>query len=317
MGLADLPEFHASDLGRQVSIQGPSRQATAIGDGLSIVFAALSESGLQRLLLRWGLTDHKEEIDVEKEGTPVQATWPDRTLAQSLVDDHTQRKIQVEAELVLDPPLCTELRSHAAREPRLAVGLGANQTVKIVVSAFFGQSWDVMSISVHSLIIGEERFATSTAERSPWLTWLLRTIGQRFISHDETTDHAIQTLSKLTSAHEGDHRAYQRWRELMSTQYPASRAAKHGTEDAMFIADDRPLDRWGPQAIRLAKQLASATLNGADVMWIGEKGEASNDLTSGDDAPLEQLWTVHPSGTINPCQSSEKRSILQFGESEE
>ena len=317
LGLADLPEFHASDLGRRVSIQGPSRQSTAVGDGLSLLFAALSEDGLQQLLLRWGLIQARADAEVEVEGTPIQAMWPDRRLAESLVSDHTHRKVEVEAELALDPPLCTELRRHAAREPRLAVSLGADQTVTIRVSAFFGQSWDVISISVQSIVIGGERFATTSAERAGWLNWLLVEIGRRFISHDETTQHAEVALACMISAKEGDHQAYQRWAQLMNARYPQSRVAKHGDSGALFLAEDRPLSRWGPEAIRTAQQLTSASLCGADIMWIGEEGQGLPSLTEGDDASLEQIWTVSRTGQVNPTQTSERRSILSFGDSEE
>ena len=317
LGLADLPEFHSEGLGRQVSIKGPSRQATAIGDGLSLLFAALSEEGMQRLLMRWGLCRDPSETEIEKEGTPIQATWSDRKLAESLAADHTHRKIQVDAELVLDPPLCTELRARAAREPRLAVGLGADQTVKISVSAFFGQSWDVMSISVQSLVIGGERFATTHAERHPWLNWLLQTLWQRFISHDETHLHAENALSCLLSPNESDHRSYQQWASLMESRCPQSRVAKHGSGAAIFMSGDRPMSRWGPEAIRLAEQLTSATLNRADVMWLGESGTEISGLTEVDGAPLEQLWVVHESGSVDPNQSTKRRTVLSFGDQEE
>ena len=317
LGLAALPEFHTDALGRQVTIRGPSRQATAIGDGLSLIFAALSESGLRQLLVRWGVAHNPADIEVEKEGTPIQATWSNKKVAASLVADHTQRKIQADAELVLDPPLCTELRALAAREPRLAVGLGADQSVKISVSAFFGQSWDVMSISVQSLIVGGERFATIQSERSPWLNWLLDALGHRFISHDESSGHAEQALAFLTSADEQEHRAYQHWATRMNVHYPHNRVAKHGEEEAIFIADDRPLSRWGPEAMRLAEQMGTATLQGADVMWLGEHRPELDTITEGDQAPLEQLWVVHPEGTIDPTQKPTRRSVLAFGESEE
>jgi len=317
LGLADLPEFHTSDLGRQVSIRGPSRQATAVGDGLSLIFAALSEEALRQLLFRWELAHDPSEIEVEKEGTPIQATWSNKKVAPSLVADHTHRKIQAEAELVLDPPLSTELRAHASREPRLAVGLGADQSIKISVSAFLGQSWDVMSISVQSLVVGEERFATAQSERAPWLNWLLETLGRRFISHDETSGHAEHALSLLTSADPQEHRAYQQWTERMSAHYPHSRVAKLGEESGVFIAEDQPLSRWGPTAMRLAEQLGTATLRKADVMWLGEHTPELDAITEGDQAPLEQLWVVHRDGAIDPTQKPHRRTVLAFGESEE
>ena len=149
-GLADLPSFRADDMGRQVRVKGPSPAASAVGDGLALVFAALSERALCHLLLRWGLIQTAAEADISVEGLPVQATWSDRRLAKSIVAEQGNRTVRARAEVLLDPPMSTNLRGHAAREPRLAVGLDGAPTVAIEVSAFFGASWDVLSISVQS-----------------------------------------------------------------------------------------------------------------------------------------------------------------------
>ena len=122
-GLADLPSFRAEDLGRQVVITGPSPAASAVGDGLALFFSALSERALSHLLLRWGLIQAPAEAEIAMEGVPIQATWTDRRIAKSIVADHGSRTVRARAELLLDPPMSTNLRNHAAREPRLAVGL--------------------------------------------------------------------------------------------------------------------------------------------------------------------------------------------------
>ena len=316
-GLADLPSFRAEDLGRQVVITGPSPAASAVGDGLALVFSALSERALSQLLLRWGLIQAPAEAEIAVEGVPVQATWTDRRLAKSIVADHGSRTVRARAELLLDPPMSTNLRNHAAREPRLAVGLEGAPVVSIEVSAFFGVSWDVLSISVQSVVIGGERFPVATNERAPWLSWLLKTLGERFVSHDETQDHAAKALSALVSPSPERHAPVSMWERLTPASLGRVRVAQLDSGRAVFLGDDRPLARHGAQAVRVVEQSVSATMMGADVMWLGTPEGPLSVLTEDDESPLEQVWTVTPDGTINPTRQENVRSVLPFGFAEE
>lgn len=316
-GLADLPSFRADELGRQVSIRGYGPAASAVGDGLALIFAALSERALCHLLLRWGLVQAPAEAEVTVEGLPVQATWSDRRLAKSIVSDHGSRTVRARAEVLLDPPLATRLRSHAAREPRLAVGLDGAPTVNIEVSAFFGASWDVLSISVQSVIIGGERFPIATNERAPWMSWLLKTLGERFVSHDETREFASKALASLISPAADRHAPTRQWQKLAPVHLGHVRVAQLDSGRAIFLSDDRPLSRHGATAVRTLEQSVTATMMGADVMWLGAPEGELERLTEGDESPLEQLWTVSSEGSIDPAKQDTVRSILPFGSAEE
>ena len=316
-GLADLPSFRAEDLGRQVTIAGPSPAASAVGDGLALIFAALSERALCHLLLRWGLIQVAAETEISVEGLPVQATWTDRRLAKSIVSDQSSRTVRARAELLLDPPLSTDLRAHAAREPRLAVGLDGTPSVSIEVSAFFGASWDILSISVQSVVIGGERFPIASNERAPWLSWLLKTLGDRFVSHDETREHEAKVLASLISPAADRHAPVRRWERLSHPRLGHVRVAQLASGRAVFLGDDRPLSRHGVRAVRALKQSVSATMMGADVMWLGAPEGQLEALTEGDESPLEQLWTVSSSGSIDPTKQDKIRSVIPFGTAEE
>jgi hypothetical protein len=309
-GLADLPHFSIDALNRSVRIQGPSLAATAVGDGLALAFAALSEPTMRRLLLRWGLISSVDEAEVFVESTPTQANWTDRQIAKSLVSDHKKRKIKVGLSILLDPLLCAQLRQQAGAEPRLSLGLGRDHTLKLEVSAFFGASWDILSIAIMSVVIDGERFPTGINERAPWMANLLTTLGERFVSHDESDSHPALALACLCSPKADTFAQYTRWTRLLSPEIDALRVAKAGENTAIFIAGNRPLSRFGPRAVRAAEWAATAAMGGADVMWMGSHDERAEQLVLGDACALEQLWTVCPQGEIRPQPGDGPKSVL-------
>ena len=316
-GLSDLSLFSVDSLGRMVRVKGPSLAATAVGDGLALAFAALSEDVLRRLLCRWGLVRTPEDAEIEGDDLPSQAIWKDRRIAKTLVADHTQRRISTRIEILLDPLLCADLRAQAGREPRLSLSLGAEHTLTLEVSAFFGASWDVMSISIQSLIIGSERFATSSSERAPWLTRLLKTLGERYTSHDESTGHAQTALSAMVSPESEAYDRYLLWSAFLAAKHGQVRVAQNDDGRPLFMLGERPLARHGPAALAEAERAVTATLSGADIMWLSDSDGDCDALIEGDASPLEQVWSVSNSGEIDPEAKSSPSSVLQFGAVEE
>ncbi len=317
-GLSDLPRFKAESLGREVMIRGPGTAASAVGDGLSLLFGALNESVLRDLIQRWGLIHGEEEVDIETTPLPVQASWVDRHSAQALITDTTKRRIHVAADVELDPLMAAELRAAAAGEPRLhVVRLGTPPVVHIEVSAFFAASWDVLSVSIQAVVIGGERFPSQGPERATWLTRLLQRLGERYTSHDESTLHAERTLAALISRKPSEHKDYTRWASLVGGCIANVRPAQRGKDGALLLAEDRPIARLGPEIVRKIHVATTAALSGADVVWMAQPDPWEAQLTSTDDAPLEQLWTVSEDGDIDPTDATHPRSVLRFGASEE
>ena len=122
-GLQDLPHFEAKGLSRSVTVRGPGPAATALGDAIALAFAAIDRDALDRLLTRWDLLGPDESAEIVGTPFPDQAIWSDRLAAGALVDDKGDRTITVNLGLALDPPLFGELRSQAARLPRLVTAL--------------------------------------------------------------------------------------------------------------------------------------------------------------------------------------------------
>jgi hypothetical protein len=318
-GLTDLPRFSVGDLGRRVTVRGPSPSAAAIGDGLALGFAALSSVGLERLLMRWGLTPRGSEAAIEADPLPTQAAWSDTNLAKALCADPQKRRLGVHLDLELDPPLCADLRAISARDPRLGVALGgeAAPVLSIDVSAYFGASWDVLSISVQAVTLGGERFSAAASERAPWLTQLLIELGNRFVSHDESEQYGQQAMSAMTARAPGAFERFQAWQECLQESMGTVRPVHDAEQSVMLLADDRPLQRHGPMALRRVHMAASAFLYGADIMWIGEDAPWGERFIEGEGTALEQLWSVTEDGEVDPAAQPQPRTLLSFGSHEE
>ncbi len=312
-GLSDLPSFSVADLGRTVVIDGPSPAASAVGDGLSLLFGSLNETALRRLLMRWGLIHSLDDAEIDADPLPTQATWSDRYRAKTLVSDQAQRRLQVTAEILLDPPLSATLRAAAAGEPRLGLGLGSDSSVRLDVSAFFGSSWDVLSVSIQAVIIGGERFPCAPKERAPWMTSLLTELGQRFANHDQTSDHARAALDAMTSTVPAKHDGYLQFTRVVGDVRPA----QHSGGEACLLLDHRPISRMGPARERAIHAAATATLHNVDIMWMGDSDPWGAALTESDSAPLEQLWTVASGGAVSAEPGRTDPGVLSFGMTEE
>ena len=73
-GLADAPSLSLEALERTIRIAGPDPASTALGDGIALVFATLSEPHCAALLRHWQLLGPAEVPDILADPFPVQAT---------------------------------------------------------------------------------------------------------------------------------------------------------------------------------------------------------------------------------------------------
>ena len=312
-GLADLPSVTLTDLGRRVSVKGPTPAAMAIGDGLTLAFSALSSDILERLLCHWGLSSKGSSLEIDADPLPTQAVWEDRTLAKSIVSDPRSRKIQVLVTLALDPPLFSDLRALAPREPRLGMALGAGPMVTIEVSAFFAASWDAISLSIQSFSLGEERFPSHGPERPAWLTSFLKKLGERFWMHDSTEDTAKRALDMMLSKEPEPHDRFCAWQHSLEPDLGRVRPAYGAENTPILLAENRPMSRHGVSGMNRVQLASSIFLSNTDVLWLGTEEKWADQFVEGDGSPLEQLWSVEPNGTIDPVQPQGPRSVLNFG----
>ncbi len=313
-GLADLPELRLTELDRVVHILGPSPSATAVGDGLALASAAMSETALRSLLSRWGLLQPGEDVEIQTNPLPVQACWEDRQMARFLVADPSERRVQVDLELVPDPPLFAELRSLGARAPRLATALSADAVLQISVSAFLAASWDVLSISVQSFSVGGESFPTTGKERPGWLTALLAQVGGRFWHHTSAGQAAEVAMAAMTSPHPEDHANLEGWQEALRPVLGPVRPVRGPANIPMLLAGNHPLRRFGRFGADRADLAASIFLSGADVLWVGFADDWADGFVEGEGSPLEQIWRVTPEEGLDPGEGAHAapRSVLSF-----
>ena len=300
-GFRDLPDGRLDGLGRLVDLTGPSPTTTALGDAVELAFAALSEAGLTRLLRRWGLLAEGEDPEITGSPFPDQASWADRSSARALVADPETPTLRVDITLSLDPPLYGLLRAEAGRDPRVGAALGQGGALTFAVGALFTRTFDTLALTLHGLRIGDEAFPTGEGERPHWVPRLLRLLATRLHRHDPAapaSETATAALDALLS--QDRHGAWEAWSRALLPGGPALRVARGPGGDAILQGDDLPLRRHGARAVRDAGLAAAVHLSGADVVWA-ESGRAwLATAVDGDASALEQVFRVHPGGTLAP-----------------
>ena len=131
-------------------------------------------------------------------------------------------------------------------------------------------------------------------------------VGPRYVSHDEATQHADKALQAMTSRSAKGYERFESWQDALRDSIGAVRPVPIEGGRVALLADNRPLGRHGPQAIRRANIAASATLWGADVMWMGDGDDWTERFVEGDGTALEQLWSVSPQGALDPAHSANR-----------
>jgi hypothetical protein len=300
-GFRDLPDGRIADLDRLVDLKGPSPAVTALGDALELAFAALSEQGLTRLLRRWGLLGEDEDPEITGSPFPDQASWTDQQTARALVDDVDTPRLRVDVTLSLDPPLYGQLRTEAARDPRIGSALGQGGDLTLSVGALFTKTFDTVAITLHAVRIGDESFPTREGERPHWMPRLLRALSARFWRHDATTPaHRTAAQAQAAMLSQRDYAGWQAWSRALQPAGPVLRVAHGAGGTPILLGDDLPLRRHGARAVRDAGLAAAVHLSGADVVWAEADRPWLADAVTGDASALEQVFRVHPAGDRSP-----------------
>lgn len=296
-GFRDLPDFQATGLGRRVRVQGPGPAATALGDALSLFFAALEPAALGRWLGTMGLLGPAEAPEILGEPHPEQARWTHRRAAQDLLDPGG-RDLRIRLDLAIDPPLFRTITEHAGREPRLLAALGAGADLGVGLSFLFAQSFDAMAIHLDRFEVGGERFPTAEADRPPWMRQALRALVGRL--HRAEAPDAVR-LAERAAAHllaRDRFGAYLAWQAALRPQLGTLRPCQAPGEAALLLADELPLRRLGPDALRRAALAAEAWLHDSDVLFVDDGPEWIESAIEGEPSALEQVFRVCPEGEL-------------------
>ena len=304
-GFADLAHFDLSSLERIVHLRGPDPSCTALGDAIELAFAALSEARLKRLLNRWNLLAPGEDPQISGDPFPEQATWTDTQSARALLPPGPDRHIQVELEIECDPILYGELRAESAREPRLVIGLSDGGRITLGVSALFATSFDALAIHLQRFEIGGQSFPLHGSDRPTWITRFLRLLVRRFHRFDPYEPVARSALNAAISRDQFTN--YQSWQSSLG-KLGTLRAAEGAGGQALILLNEQPIARWGRERLEDARLGAATHLFGADVLWAETTQSHLDNAVEGDHSPLEQVFRVHPKGTIRVESAPEPES---------
>lgn len=308
-GMADLPAFHMASLERTMHFQGPTPQTVALGDAIELFFAALNPMHLQNLLHRWGLISATETPEILTDPFPAQAQWSAPTVGADLVADPGQRAITVTVGLHLDPILFRQLRTEAARQPRLVTALAGGPKMTVSIGALFNRRFDALALSINHVRIGEESFPTLSSERPRWLTQLLTAIGERFHRPD-LRSHDTATIALNAATSRPHFHRYTAWQHALTDRLGAVRVVQSTAGTPMLLVDDRPIRRWGARGAHLAALAAAIHLSDADIVWI----ESGDDmlLESVNAGALEQVLLTSGSGDVSVLAAPVRNVATQF-----
>ena len=300
-GFADLPNAHIEDCERWMHLHGPSPAVTALGDAIELGFAALSMPALIRLACRLGLIPERLPPEDSSLELPDQIDNLDPVAVKGILSPSARRALNVELELHLDPPLFGRLREHAAREPRLATALATSPTIHLSVGALFTVSHDAMAIHLDGFAVGEQRFPTHGKERPAWLNRFLASLRGRFHRFDLEDDAPAQLLDAATSR--DHHAAYHQWQSALGPDGPHLRVARGADDRPTLLGDDQPLRRYGQAGQDRAALAAAIHLSGADILWAESADALLKQAVESDPSPLEQVFSVSPTGTVSVAAS--------------
>lgn len=304
-GFRDLPSFRAADLGRIVTVAGPTPAASALGDALELAFAAFHPAATTAMLRRWGALGPGEEAEIVGSPLPEQASWSSPLVGRWLVDSLESRHLTVALEIALDPVQYGALRALTAREPRLGSALTRDARASVTIGALFTNRFDAVALAVQSFSVGGEAYPASPGQRPPWVSALLRELGGRFVRFRPESDALPEeVLEAAISAERFD--VYQRWQGALAERLGTVRAARGPGGRAVLLADDLPLRRHGAAGLRLAALNAAVYLSGADLLWAEAPETWLDEAVEGDASPLEQVWRVCADGMLHPELSAQR-----------
>ena len=303
-GLRHAPGWTWDGLGASVALPAPP-VGIAISDGLALVVAALDASRADGILEKRGLRGPEAELLLDDHGMPEQVVGLDPIEVEALLDPSAGRKVVVQLDIALDPPLFGQLREESMRDPRMLAALGEDPTVQIRVGWLFSADHSAASIGVLELKVADTAFPTGRNERARWIDPLLKGLGTR-IGHVGRTRSTTEVTARLLQASLSPDPAlrarYARLREAMAlAPFDLGRLELVGQPDALqpcFGEDLVRVRQLGPRALRALRVASAALLDAPDVLVV-EDGAAApwsdwlEGLTEGDDATLEQVFWLH------------------------
>jgi hypothetical protein len=270
---------------------------TSLGDGLSLIAAALDHTRTAGILGALGLGT---ALEVTEDGP-----WADEVSGldphgvASFVDDLPVRRVIVSATLGLDPLLYRRLRDQAQRNPSVLAALASDSRLDLRIGWLFNTAGTHASPAPLSVRVGQVSFPLDS-ERPNWLPGLLAAVAQRLDRLDPTRtmdDLAADLLAAALSPDPTVRRRYRLAGELLSSPpfgLPELQLVQRGARiEPCFGPELVPVRLMGDNAEHALRWVHAAVVRAPDVLladartspargWLGSR-------IDGPDATLEQV----------------------------
>jgi len=172
-------------------------------------------------------------------------------------------QLSVELLIELDSQQLGLIRG-ASRDPILIRALLTDARLTLRRSILFTRSLDVMAMSISKLQVAD--YEISPARDKPaWLPSFLHRLSGVFFRH--SADLGVEEIAMRAATSLDDYDNYRRWQEALS-RYGQVRIATDGWGQPLLMAGERPLHRFGLQAVQDASVAAAIYLSGAEIVWV-------------------------------------------------
>lgn len=310
-GLRFAPDLTLAELGRVVRVPAPP-VGVAVADALSLLAATLSPGRFDTEAERLGLKlAESADACVLEDGLVVQAAFDDPGVVRSLLAPDSDGLIAIAVTIQLDPPLYGQLRTHALRDPRLAVALVEDGTLHIRVGWLFTRDRSVASISVFEVRLGSLPLPLVGSDRPLWLGDVLRAVGSR-LGRVDSRPVAGSIAGRLMFASLSDDPVRREGARTLcgalgEPPFSLGRLELVRTERAVRAcvgATLTDLRQYGPAALEAVALLEQVHVQRPDVLVVDALRDPSwvnwlASFTEGDDATLEQVFLIEcPEGKV-------------------
>ena len=121
-----------------------------------------------------------------------------------------------------------------------------------------------------------------------------------FIASTSKTTPALAPRCRDLRDH---HAAYRQWQSALGPDGPHLRVARGADDRPTLLGDDQPLRRYGQAGQDRAALAAAIHLSGADILWAESADVLLKQAVESDPSPLEQVFSVSPTGTVGVTAS--------------
>ncbi len=279
-GLPAVQELELGTLRRAMWVDSPPETCEQLAAALQLGFAALLPERLPRVLAELAFHSDAESIEILGQPLPDQARWQSPHAARALLQGNSERTIKIGIQLQLDPLQFRFLREHAARHPWLVTALSEGARAELTLGYLFDRSLTAASVSILSVVLGEERVPVAGKESPRWLPEFLAGLARRFrclpVAGGSASQAAAAWLAAMEHPDPSRRAAFERVRACLQAApfgIDSPRPVRWG-DQAQVVAgpQGKPLAWLGPAAVEALELAAAVHLSGAEILTLRYPG---------------------------------------------